>query len=81
MGQNRRRAKHAARRRDDRELDMARAAGGQKLLEQGLGELAAGDDDPVDVVDDLMEPCMQVSATLNPAADLGVDVGEELELP
>src|SRR3954453_23646679 len=75
------RTEHAARWRDDRELDVARAAGGQKLFKQRLAELAARDDDSIDGVDDLVELCVQVGATRDPPADLGVNVREEFELP
>src|SRR3954463_2126099 len=75
------RSEHATCRRDDRELDAARATDGQKLLEQRLVQLAARNHDSIDAPDDLAKLRVQLRATRDPAADLGVNVREELELP
>src|SRR4051812_3999829 len=75
------RTEHAARWRDDRELDVARAAGGPKLFQPEPRELAALGGASDHGVDRPAGLCAQGGATRDPAADLGGNVREESELP
>jgi hypothetical protein len=80
VGEIRRSSEHAARRRDDSQLDPVGAAEEEQVLEELFAELAAGDHDPVDSPVELFESVMQCGATLDPSDDLGVDIRKELEL-
>ena len=55
-------------------------AEGQQFLEKVFAELAAGDDDPVEVLGEPVQLIAQQPGVLELQRDLGVDVGEEIEL-
>ncbi len=76
-----RRAEHAARRRDDAQLDLPAAADRDELRDQRLVDRRRRDDDAVDAVEAVGRVAQVVDRELVALGDdADVDVGEELDL-